>query len=77
GRAHHKPWKGPAQSDPYLYSWGVGSPKGLPPEYDGEKFTTPDLDRAFNAIWNRWAQGASRPDRMTICPNLTPDRFKP
>ncbi|PON63514.1 hypothetical protein PanWU01x14_131780 [Parasponia andersonii] len=69
----------------YLDNWGaltsttggVGSPKGLPPEYNGMQLTTPDLDRAFNAILGRRAQGTSRPDRTTIYPNLIPDRLKP
>ncbi|PON64305.1 hypothetical protein PanWU01x14_126190, partial [Parasponia andersonii] len=76
GRAHHRPWTDSAQSDPYLDSGGVGSPKGLPPEYNGKQLTTQDLDRAFNAILDRRAQGGSRPDRTAICPNLTPDRLK-
>ncbi|PON39540.1 hypothetical protein PanWU01x14_304310 [Parasponia andersonii] len=56
----------PEYNGPYLDSWGVGSLKGLLPEYNGKQLTTPDPDRAFNAILGRRAQGANRPDRMTI-----------
>ncbi|PON49819.1 hypothetical protein PanWU01x14_227670 [Parasponia andersonii] len=66
-----------AQSDSYLDSWGVRSPKGLPPEYNGKQLTAPDPDKAFNAIVSRCAQRASRPDRTAICPNLAPDRLEP
>ncbi|PON31516.1 hypothetical protein PanWU01x14_369310, partial [Parasponia andersonii] len=38
---------------------------------------THDSDPRFNAILSRCVQGANRPDRTVICPNLTPDRLEP
>ncbi|PON66078.1 hypothetical protein PanWU01x14_113050, partial [Parasponia andersonii] len=55
---------------------GVGSPKGLPSEYNGKQLIALDPDRVFNAILSKCAHGTNRPDRMTVCPNLAPNRLE-